>query len=177
MSETQGAPAAVAPAGTFTQAQLDAAVTEARTAAEAGLQPKIDAAVTEALNKDRVRVAGLDAMLTQLGNHPKAVEIVNAAKADGSSVDAAKVKLFDAGVLQQAGVLAAMRQDEKTAVGATPAAPGGPAPQAQGEEAWKAEFEGSDKLKAEYGSASAYVAFKKAEQRGRIRLNHGAKAA
>lgn len=177
MRENEGGPAADANAGTFTQAQLDAAVAEARTAAENGLQARIDTAVNEAIAADRGRIAGLDGLLAQLGNHPKAAEIVTAAKAEGASVNDTKVKLFDAGVMQQAGALKGLADDDASAAGARPAAPGNGPQAAQGEDGWKAEFEVSDALKAEYGTAGAYVAFKRAEQQGRIRISQGAKAA
>jgi len=40
------------------------------------------------------------------------------------------------------------------------------------EEAWKQEFSASEDLQAEYGDVEAYVAFKKADAAGRVRIAH-----
>ena len=76
-------------------------------------------------------------------------------------------------------VLAAERKARETKLGAmkedapqpaTPAVESGSAAP-QGEEAWKAEFEKNDDLRAEFGgSINAYLAFKKAEAKGTIRI-------
>ena len=76
-------------------------------------------------------------------------------------------------------VLAAERKARETKLGAmtadapAPATPavesGSPAP--QGEDAWKAEWEKDADLRAEFGgSLNAYLAFKKAEAKGTIRI-------
>lgn len=173
METPNGAPAAEHNAGTFTQAHVDAAVASATASAATQTQTAVDAAVAA----DRQRVAGLDALLTQLGNHPKAGPIINAAKADGSSVDATKIKLFDAGVLQQASTLAALQGDDASATGAKPAAAGNgaPAAAAQTPEGWKAEWEASADLQNSYPKVEHYVSLKKAEAAGRVRVL-GAKA-
>ena len=76
-------------------------------------------------------------------------------------------------------VLAAERKARETKLGAmkedapNPAPTDSPEPtQAlQGEEAWKAEFEKDADLRAEFGgSLNAYLAFKKAEAKGTIRI-------
>jgi len=76
-------------------------------------------------------------------------------------------------------VLAAERKARETKLGAMTADAPNPAPTdspepthaLQGEEAWKAEFEKNDDLRAEFGgSLNAYLAFKKAEESGRARV-------
>lgn len=167
MSETSGAPAAEASAG-ITQAQLDEAVAKATTDAETRAEAKLTA--------ERARIAGLDKLATKVAGNTKGEEIITAAKADGSSVEATALKLFEAGATAGAAVLAGLAADDATASAATPAAPGGTVTAEQTPAGWKAEFEGSAVLKAEFHSADAYVAYKKAEARGGVR-SLGAKSA
>lgn len=155
MTEPNSAPAAETPAG-ITQAQLDEAVAKAtskgREEAEASLKA------------ERTRMAALDELAAKAG--PAAADIIKAARADGSSAEATALKIFAEGKHIPAAVIAGLAADDRTAAGAVPAAPGnGPAAAAQTPEGWTAEWDGSDKLKAEYPTAAAYVATKKNEAR------------
>ena len=68
-------------------------------------------------------------------------------------------------------VLGAIASDDASAAGATPAAAAdGTAATPQTPEGWKAEFAASSKLQQEYGSAAAYVAYKKAEANGQVKI-------
>lgn len=167
MTEPNSDPAATAPAG-ITQAQLDAAVAKATADAETRAEAKLTA--------ERARIAGLDKLAAKVAGNKKGEEIITAAKADGSSAEATALKLFEADAMAGAAVLAGLAADDKTASAATPAAPGNSAAAEQTPEGWKAEFEGSAALKAEFHSADAYVAYKKAEARGGVR-SLGAKPA
>lgn len=142
----------------ITKAELDAAVAKATADA--------DAKAAAALTAERARIAGLDKLAAKVAGNAKGVEIVAAAKADGSSAEATALKLFEADALAGAAVLAGMAGDEVTATGVVPAALGGkPGAVAQTPDGWKAEYEASEALQAEYPTADAYVATKKHEQR------------
>lgn len=152
MTEPTSDPAAATPAG-ITKAELDAAVAKATADA--------DAKAAAALTAERARIAGLDKLAAKVAGNAKGVEIVAAAKADGSSAEATALKLFEADAMAGAAVLAGMSGDDKTATGAAPAAAGDSGKAAaQTPDGWKAEYEGSEALKAEFISAAAYAAFK-----------------
>ena len=154
MTEANGGPAAETNAG-ITQAQLDAAVAKATTDAEARAEAKLTA--------ERARIAGLDKLSAKMAGNKKGEEIIAAAKADGTSVEATARKLFEADAMAGGAVLAGLAADDKTATAAAPAAPGGTVAAAQTPEGWKAEWEASEALKGEFMSADHYVAFKRDE--------------
>lgn len=160
MTEPNGAPAAETPAG-ITQAQLDAAVAEATSKAVAEANAKAE----ERVKAERQRNADLDTLAAKAG--PAALDIIKAARADGSSAEATALRILSEGKHLPAAVAASLAADDKTAAGATPAAPdagaGGAA--AKTPEGWKAEWEASEKLQAEFPTAEAYVALKKHEAR------------
>lgn len=160
MTEPNGAPAAETPAG-ITQAQLDAAVAEATSKAVAEANAKAE----ERVKAERQRNADLDTLAAKAG--PAALDIIKAARADGISAEATALRILSEGKHLPAAVAASLAADDKTAAGATPAAPdagaGGAA--AKTPEGWKAEWEASEKLQAEFPTAEAYVALKKHEAR------------
>lgn len=167
MTEPNGAPAAETPAG-ITQAQLDAAVAKATSDATTAAQASIDA--------DRNRMAALDALALKAG--PAAAEIITAAKKDGTSAEAAALAIINAGAHLPAAVTAALLADDRTAAGATPAVPGsGSSTAAQDPDGWKAEYAANPKLQADFATAADYVAFKKADSRGAVKILTGRAAA
>ena len=175
MKEENGAPAADKTAGTFTQADLDAAIAQASAASSVNLEAK----VKEAIATDRTRVAALDGLLAKMGGNPKAIEIVAAAKADGSMAEATALKLIEAGATVQAAVLGAIQTDDASASAASPAAPADSAGMstASTPDEWKAEYTADPKLRADFATAADYVAFKKADARGAVKILTGRAAA
>jgi signal peptide peptidase SppA len=127
-------------------------------------------AVTAAVAADRERCAQIDALAAPYAGNAKVIEITTAAKKDGTSAADTALKLMTSGAAANATVLGAIQQDDATAKAATPAKPGDTAQKPTTPEGWKAEYEGSATLQAEFPSAEAYVAFKKDEAK-----NGGAK--
>lgn len=162
MTEANGGPAAETNAG-ITQAQLDAAIAKVTTDAQKAADDRIKA--------DRDRMAGLDALAAKCAGNADALKMISDAKADGSSVEATALKLVQADAFTKAAVLGAIQQDNTSAAGAAPAAAASAtAASAQTPDGWKAEFAGSAELQAEFTSAEAYVAFKKADARGGVKV-------
>lgn len=162
-----GAPSAENNAG-ITQAQLDAAVANAVTQANAAAEARLAA--------DRERMTGLDGLAAKCAGNAAALRIIGDAKTSGASVADTALALVNAGAFTGAAVLGAIQSDDASASGATPAAAGsalqaGQVPQT--EDGWKAEYAGSAALQAEFVSAATYVAFKKAEAAGQVRVLHG----
>lgn len=155
MSENNGAPAADGNAG-FTQAHLDAAVSTAVTKAVAEANAAHEARIAE----DRKRVAALDELGAKAG--AGAAAIITKAKAEGTSAADTALAIFAAGAHLEGAALAAIKADDNAASGARPAAPANEA-KASTPEGWKAEWEASAALKAEFPSAEAYVALMKSE--------------
>ncbi len=162
------------PAMTVASAKADypdvanALIAEGRSAAEADAKTATTKAVTEAVSAERARASGLDDLASKMGGHKDVLAIVDAAKADGSTVEATAVKLIQSGAAAKASTITSLQQDDASAAGAKPAGSGnngGAVPQT--EAGWTAEYEGSDALKAEFGSAKEYVAFKKTEARSK----------
>jgi signal peptide peptidase SppA len=142
--------------------------------AEASNKTAVTSAGTDATTAERTRMTKLDGLSKTYGGNAKAAEIITAAKADGSSYEATAVKLLEAGVTVQAQVLSAIQQDDKTAQGAAPAAPGaGGANVPQTAAGWKAEWEASAALQGQYPKVEQYVAFKNAEAKGQVRILEG----
>lgn len=152
----EGAPAAEAPAG-ITKADLDAAVAKATADVSAGFEAKLKA--------DRERMASIDELTAMVGDNKDALKIIADAKADGSSADSVALKLAKSGAFTKAAVLGAIKEDDKSASGAGPAAEGKGGTVPQTEAGWTAEWEGSDALKGEYPEAADYAAFKKLERK------------
>lgn len=129
--------------------------------AKTGEQTAIDAAV----KADRERCAQIDKIAKPYAGNAKVGEIVAKAKADGTSAADTALQIMESGEAAKAGVLGAIAADDTSATGAAPAAtveqPGGKGPQTP--DGWKAEWQGSAALQAEFTSAEAYVAFKKDE--------------
>lgn len=77
---------------------------------------------------------------------------------------------------KSAKIMASLDVDEASVKGlrSEPAngteAPKNPLAGLQGEALWKAEYSGSADLQAEFGSESGYLAFKRAEANGRVRI-------
>lgn len=145
--------------------------TEANTANAATSKAAIDAAVATAIAGERTRIAKLDGYLEKYGSNDKAKALITAAKADGTAADAVAVQLVDSGAVFGATVIGALANDDQSAAGARPAGEGpNGGQQASTPEGWKAEWEASAKLKAEFPTADAYVAYKKGEASGRVRV-------
>ena len=151
MSENNGAPAAESNAG-ITQAQLDAAVAAATATATANFDANLKA--------ERTRIAALDDLGAKAG--AGAAAIITKAKAEGTSPEATALAIINAGAHLEGAAVRALQADEALAAAAKPAAPAGGA-KASTPEGWKAEYEASETLKAEFTSAEAYVAFMKSE--------------
>jgi len=161
------------PALTVASAKADhpdvanALIAEGRAAAEAEAKTKTEKAVADAVAAERARAAGLDELATKMGNHKDVAAIVATAKADGSTVEATAVKLIQSGAAAKATTAAGLELDDATARGATPAGSGGNGGAVpQTEAGWKAEWEGSEALQAEFEAATDYVAFKQHEKKG-----------
>lgn len=166
MTEENSAPAAEANAG-ITQAQLDAAVSNAVASAVSRANAEADAR----LQADRTRIAALDQLAARVAGNEPALKIVADAKANGTSAADCALALVNADAFTQAAVLNAIRGDDASASGAKPAvAADGPAATPQTPEGWRAEYAGSTKLQQEYGTETAYVAFKKAEANGQVKI-------
>lgn len=159
MSEKTGAPAAETSAG-ISKAELEAAVAKATADATAAAEAKFKADADKAVKADRDRIAALDALAAKAG--PGAKEIIAQAKADGSSAETAALKIFDADAHKAGAVLGALEADDATASAAV-SAPTAERQAAveQTKEGWTAEWNGSEKLKAEFDTAADYVAFMK----------------
>ncbi len=151
MSENNGTPAAEMNAG-LTQADLDKAKAEAKAEAKSEFEASLKA--------ERERIAALDALGAKAG--AGAADIITKAKAEGTSAADAALAIFNANAHLAGATLATLQTDDKLAAGAVPAAPGGGA-KASTPEGWKAEWEASTALQAEFPSAEAYVALMKSE--------------
>lgn len=129
-----------------------------------------DKAVADAIKADRDRCAKIDALAAKYPGNAKVAEIVTAAKADGSSAADTALKLMESGAVQAAAVLGAIQQDDAGAAAAVPAKPGETAKGPQTPDGWKAEWQASAALQAEFPKVEAYIALKKDEAK-----NGGAK--
>lgn len=138
--------------GALTQADLEAAVARANTEAEARFDAKMKA--------ERTRLAALDDLFAKAGAGAK--DIIAKAKDEGTSAEAAALAIFAAGAHVEGAKAASLAADDTLAAGAKPAAPANQA-KASTPDGWKAEWEASEALKAEFTSAEAYVAIMKAE--------------
>jgi signal peptide peptidase SppA len=142
--------------------------------AEASNKTAVTTAGADATTAERTRMTKLDGLAKTYGGNAKAAEIITAAKADGSSYEATAVKLLEAGVTVQAQVLGAIQQDDKTAQGAAPAAPGvGVSTVPQTAAGWKTEWEASADLQRQYPKVEQYAAFKGAEAKGQVKILEG----
>jgi hypothetical protein len=94
----------------------------------------------------------------------------------GASVGDAAIAFNADHKAKRAKVLASLDADETAVKGlrSEPAngaeAPKSPLAGLNGEALWNAEFNGSADLRTEFGSESAYLAFKRAEANGRVRI-------
>jgi capsid assembly protease len=156
MSENNGAPAAESNAG-LTQVDLDRVKAEAKTEAKNEFEASLKA--------DRERMAALDGLIAKVGGNAEGLKIIADAKVSGASAGDTALALVNAGVFAKAAVLGAVVADDASATGAKPAGQSDKAEVPQTPEGWKAEWGGSDALKADFVSAEDYVAFKKREAR------------
>lgn len=151
-------------------------------AAAGNTQADVDRQVTEARSAERTRIAGLYALGKKMPGHDA---IIDAAVADGSSVEKAAVRIIDAEAsIRDRKALA--NKDADTALGGITATPraagadrgdrdasraaGGPAQYPATEAGWKAEFAASAALQAEFISEAGFVAFRQAEAGGKVRF-------
>jgi signal peptide peptidase SppA len=154
------APAA-APAKATTVAELEAAF------------PDLVATMrTSAATAERDRILGIEAIAT--AGH---ADLVSKLKADGKTTPAeAALQILGAEKQIRSGAKSAIENVETTTskVAAAPSAAGtgADAPKAATPEQWKEEYAKSDSLKQEFATGEQYVAFKKAEASGQIRVLH-----
>ncbi|MEC9434488.1 MAG: S49 family peptidase [Pseudomonadota bacterium] len=145
----------------------DAAADAARSAAESAAQSRVDAAREEGATAERARLAAIDEAAM-----PGHDDLVAAAKADPKAtagdlalqiVKAEKAKGGDHLASREAA-------DRESRVQPAPTAGAKSAPSGDVEATARAEWEASADLQAEFPNVGAYVAFKKAEAKGRVRL-------
>lgn len=184
--QASGGLAAVhAAADSIARADHDAAVATARAEGEAAgraavegdLPAQLAAARAEGAGAERARIAGIEA--AALPGHEA---LVAAMKADGAvTAEAAALRILNAEKALRAGQLQGVMDVERATgnVGSAPLAgdrPGAAAPGASSPktpEALRAEYDASDKLRAEFPTAEGYAAFAKAEAAGRVRILGG----
>lgn len=158
MDNTPGTPGAKAETGndgvTYTQAEYDAAISKVF------VEGKAAGATAE-----NERISGVLSYLGR-GHDAKVLEMA----ADGKSTKAdAAIAILDADEGKQAAVQATLEKLDKAAEGVnsrpSETGDGGAGAQAvpQTPDGWAAEYETSDKLKAEFPTSEAYVATKKRE--------------
>ncbi|NPU63380.1 hypothetical protein HL667_00010 [Bradyrhizobium sp. 83012] len=127
---------------------------------------------TEGATAERDRIAGIEALAL-----PGHEALISALKADPNvTPDMAASRILGAERQQRAGQLQAIRDVERVTsiVGASPAAASNPvqsaAPAATTPDGWRAEYEASAQLQGEFATADQYVAFKKAEAGGQVKI-------
>jgi hypothetical protein len=127
--------------------------------------------VAKAVKAERNRVLSIAAAAFP-GQEKLCARMINS----GASVGDAALAFNADHKAKGAKVLASLEADESAVKGlrSEPAngaeAPKSPHAGLNGEALWKAEFSGSADLRAEFGSESAYLAFKRAEANGRVRI-------
>lgn len=138
---------------------------------------------TEGVTAERTRILAIEGHA--LAGHEA---LIAEMKADPAiTADMAAVRLLNAEKTIRAGQLAAVKDVEKV-TGAVAAAPLAAAvtrieehpaktEAASTPDGWKAEWEGSKQLQGEFAQADHYVAFKKAEAGGRIKVLGNKKSA
>lgn len=170
MTEANSGPAAETNAG-ITQAQLEAAVGKATADATAAAESRILA--------DRTRMAAIDGLAAKVGADDKAAQkIIADAKINGTSAGDTALALIAADAFTKKAVLGAIQQDDASVSGVKPA--GAPEAKAAADtpEGWKAEYQASKALQAEFRSEASYVAYRKADAAGQVRqLTRAASAA
>lgn len=135
---------------------------------------QIDRQIAEAGERERERIAAIDALAV-----PGAETIIAECKADAScSAGDAAIRIV--GHLRENPAAATndmsklYQQMDKAAEGvaasASPAGTGGNAPVADTPEAWRAEWANSQELQGEFSSAEVYAAFRAAEKAGKVRV-------
>lgn len=166
MSGTQNDPAP-APAKMTTLAEMQAAYPALCT--ELGNAQSIAGATAE-----RTRILGIEALGAQMKGHEK---LIAELKADASvSPEQAAVRIIGAENVARAQQLNGIKAVEDATGRVNPAPKSGNddanhrATKATTPDGWKAEYEGSDALKSEFAGAEQYVAFKKAESEGRVKV-------
>jgi capsid assembly protease len=127
--------------------------------------------VQTALTAERVRMGALDSLASHIHGQADGLKIIADAKTSGASAGDTAIALITGGVFAKVAVLNGLQSDDKTAIDAAPAAPGSNQPlTATTPEGWKAEFAASTALQGEFASAEHYVAFKRADASGRVRV-------
>lgn len=164
------------PAATTAQPTKEPAAKEPEASAgpakDSGQTSDLDAVRQQAAAAERTRLMALDAIAL-----PGCEAIITAAKNEGKSPEQAALEMVRH--IRESGQLDISRQ-MATAAATVPTladAPhdpvggiSGPKPKAGTEEAWRAEFAASDRLQEEFASADDYVAYKKSEAAGRVRV-------
>jgi len=126
----------------------------------------------EGAKAERERIAAIDALA--MAGHE---DLIAAAKACGHSAAEVAVAIVGAEKAARANMLASLDADEAKVKGLRPEPANGASaevsedkPALAGEALWKSEFATSQELQAEFGSEDHYLAFKRADARGGIKV-------
>lgn len=127
----------------------------------------------EGAKAERERIAAIDALAM-----PGHEELVAKAKAEGHSAADLAMAIVGAEKAARASMLSSLEADEAKVKGLRPEPANGVTaenaqdqkPALAGEALWKSEFAGSADLQAEFGDEAHYLAFKRADARGGIRV-------
>ncbi|MEK9751738.1 MAG: S49 family peptidase [Rhodospirillaceae bacterium] len=163
MDKTTGAPAASAGnEETVTRATHEAALAAARAEGRA-------AGAAEAAKAERERILGIQGAMFA-GQEAMAKGFIDDGKTSAVEAALAFNQALKAAGPDHVAQLRAM--DAQVRVPANPAATVEDKPKAtpQTPDGWKAEYEASEALQAEFGIADRYVAFKQGERDGRVRV-------
>lgn len=165
--------------GTPAVASTAAAATVTTAADLAAAFPDLCAAIrAEGATAERARIIGIEAHA--MGGHEK---LIAELKADASiTPDMAAGRVLAAEKAARGAQLQGI-QDVETLTGKVKAAPtsaatapGATVEKATTPEGWEKEYADSEKLQGEFPTAQDYVALKKAESAGRVRVLHGNRA-
>lgn len=166
-NDETGAGAVDLAAATITTAQHNAALAAAREEGRLAGVASVDLVAARAVGAtaERARIAGIQS--AALPGHDALVAECIADPSCTAGDAALKINAAERGKLAAAGVAIA---NVETATGRAQSAPvttstAGQAPVPQNDDGWKAEFEGSPKLKAEFPTVGAYQAHKRDELR------------
>lgn len=141
-------------------------VTAIEEAAKTSALATVEQKVADAAQAERNRITGIEEQASGLSGHD---ELVKKLKADGKTTPAeAAVQILAAQKAKLANMQAGLEGLDLAASGVESSLSGGTDAAAQvpqTAEGWKAEWQSSTKLQAEYPTAEAYVAVKKREKR------------
>lgn len=136
-----------------------------------GAEPDLAAVRSEAARAERARLLALDGL-----NLPGCAGIIAAAKESGATPEAAALEMVRH--IRATGALDAVQALSSAAATVPPLQDApldpvqaeAPQPDAGTPEAWAAEHAASSALQAEFGTAEAYIAYRRAKADGRARI-------